>query len=121
MNMEAQMRIPEVDAYIAAEPEPKQSTLRTMRDLIHEIVPDASEVISYGVPMFVVRGKKFAGIAAFKQHLVYAPQSNTVLSQCADALTGYVVSKGSFQFAVDTPLPRALLERLIAIRLAEIG
>jgi len=115
------MRIPEVDAYIAAEPEPKQSTLRTMRDLIHEIVPDAGELISHGVPMFVVRGKKFAGIAAFKQHLVYAPQSNTVLSQCADALTGYVVSKGSFQFAVDTPLPRTLLERLIAIRLAEIG
>ena len=119
--MEAQMRIPEVDAYIAAEPEPKQSTLRAMRDMIHEIVPDASEVISHGVPMFVVRGKKFAGIVAFKKHLVYAPQSSTVLSQCADALTGYVVSKSSFQFAVDTPLPRALLAQLIAIRLTEIG
>ena len=115
------MRIPEVDAYIAAEPEPKQSTLRVMRDMIHEIVPDASEVISHGVPMFVVRGKKFAGIAAFKKHLVYASHSNTVLSQCAEALTGYVVSKGSFHFAVDAPLPRALLAQLIAIRLTEIG
>ena len=81
------MRIPEVDAYIAAEPEPKQSTLRMMRDLIHEIVPDASEVISHGVPMFVVRGKKFAGIVAFKKHLVYAPQSSTgaqSMCRCAD-------------------------------------
>ena len=41
--MEAQMRIPEVDAYIAAEPEPKQATLRAMHDMIHEIVTDASE------------------------------------------------------------------------------
>lgn len=122
MNYEVKvrMRIAEVDAYIEAELEPKRSTLMAVRNMIHEIVPDATEVISHGVPMFVVKGKKFAAIAAFKKHLVYAPQSNTVLSQCADVLVGYTASKASFQFAVDTPLPRALLERVIAVRVAEI-
>jgi uncharacterized protein YdhG (YjbR/CyaY superfamily) len=115
------MRSAEVDAYIAAEPEPKRSTLQAVRDMIHDIVPDAQEVISYGVPMFVRRGTKFAGIAAFKKHLVYAPQSNTVLAQCLDVLDGYVVSKASLQFLVEQPLPRLVLERLIAVRLAEIG
>ena len=114
------MRSAEVDAYIAAEPEPKRSTLQAVRDMIHDIVPDAQEVISYGVPMFVRRGTKFAGIAAFKKHLVYAPQSNTVLAQCIDVLGDYIVSKGSFQFGVATPLPRAVLERLIAARLDEL-
>ena len=114
------MRTAEVDAYIAAEPEPKRATLTAVRNMIHEIVPEATEVMSHGVPMFVFKGKKFAGIAAFKKHLVYAPQSSTVLSQCADELAGFVVSKASFQFAVDTPLPRSLLERVIAVRLAEI-
>lgn len=115
------MRSVEVDAYIAAEPEPKRTTLQFMRDMIHDIVPEAQEVTSRGVPMFVLKGKKFAAIAAFKNHLVYAPQSSTVLAQCADVLEGYVVSKASLQFSVDTPLPRAVLERLIAVRLAERG
>lgn len=114
------MRIVEVDDYITTQPEPKRATLMAVRDMIHEIVPEATEVISHGVPMFVVNGKKFAGIAAFKNHLVFAPQSNTVLSQCDDVLVGYTVSKSSFQFAVDSPLPRKLLERVIAVRLAEI-
>jgi uncharacterized protein len=114
-------RIPEVDAYIANELEPKQQTLRAMREMIHEIVPSAQEVISHGVPMFTVQGKKFAGIVAFKKHLVYAPQSSVTLTTCAADLMGYVVSKGSFQFAIDTPLPRTLLEKLIATRLAEIA
>ena len=115
------MRSAEVDAYIAAESEPKQSTLQAMRDMIHEIVPDAQEVLSRGVPMFVRKDKKFAAIAAFKKHLVYAPQSNTVLTQCVDVLDGYVVSKASFQFSIDMPLPRSVLERLIAVRLGELG
>lgn len=114
------MQIPDVDAYIANEPEPKQSTLAAMRAMIHAIVPDAGEVIGHGVPMFTYKGKKFAAIAAFKKHLVYAPQSNSVLVTCAAALVGYVVSKSSFQFAMDTPLPRALLEQLIRARLDEI-
>ena len=115
------MRSAEIDAYIAAEPEPQRSTLQAVRDMIYQIVPDAQEVISYGVPMFVRRDTKFAGIAAFKKHLVYAPQSNTVLAQCLDVLDGYVVSKASLQFSVEQPLPRLVLERLIAVRLAEIG
>lgn len=54
-------RIPEVDAYIANELEPKQQTLRAMREMIHEIVPSAQEVISHGVPMFTVQGKSSLG------------------------------------------------------------
>jgi uncharacterized protein YdhG (YjbR/CyaY superfamily) len=111
----------EVDAYIAAEEEPKRTTLQTMRAMIHEIVPGAQEIMSHGVPMFTIHGKKFAGIAAFKKHLVYAPQSSTVLVQCAEVLDGYIVSKASLQFPIDTPLPRTVLERVIAVRLAEFN
>ena len=114
------MRMVEVDDYISAQPEPKRTTLMAVRNMIHEIVPEATEVISHGVPMFMIDGKKFAGLVAFKNHLVFAPQSSTVLSQCADVLVGYTVSKASFQFAINTPLPRALLERVIVVRLAEI-
>ena len=110
----------EVDAYIAALDEPKRSTLEQVRRTILEVVPDAEQGISYGAPVFRVRGKVVAGFAAFKNHLTYTPHSGSVTAQLPDELSGYVVSKGSFQFAVDTPLPRALVERLIDVRLAEL-
>ena len=36
-------------------------------------------------------------------------------------LVDYVVSKSSFQFAVDAPLPKALLTKLLKARLAELS
>lgn len=56
----------EVDAYIAALAEPKRSTLEALRKTILEIVPEAAQGISYGVPAFRVQDKVVAGFAAFK-------------------------------------------------------
>jgi uncharacterized protein YdhG (YjbR/CyaY superfamily) len=39
----------------------------------------------------------------------------------ADDLEGYNFSKGSLQFSIDKPLPKALLKKLIKTRLAEIN
>jgi uncharacterized protein YdhG (YjbR/CyaY superfamily) len=39
----------------------------------------------------------------------------------ADDLADYVVSKSSFQFNVDAPLPKSLVEKLVKARLAEIS
>ena len=110
----------EVDDSIAALDEPRRSTLEQVRRTILEVVPEAEQGMSYGVPAFTVDGKRVAGFAAFKGHLTYAPHSGTVTAQLADELSGYVVSKGSFQFPVDTPLPKALVTRLIEVRLAEV-
>lgn len=109
----------EVDAYIDGLEEPKRSTLAEVRRRILAVVPDAEQGISYGAPVFKVRGKRVAGFAAFRQHLTYAPHSGTVTAKLADDLAGYVVSKGSFQFAVDTPLPEPLVKKLVQARLEE--
>ena len=37
-----------------------------------------------------------------------------------DARADFVVSKSSFQFSVDEPLPKSLVEKLVKARLAEI-
>lgn len=39
-----------IDAYLEALPEPKQSTLPALRQLIVETVPEAEQCISYGMP-----------------------------------------------------------------------
>lgn len=109
-----------VDEYLRGLEEPKRSTLQTLRRTIMEIVPEAEEVISYGLPAFRVRGKTVAGFGAFKTHLSYLPFSGSVLGQLADELQGYTLTKSSLHFAVDRPLPKPLVKRLIAVRLAEV-
>jgi len=108
----------DVDEYLRGLDEPKRETLETLRRTILEIVPDAEQVISYRVPAFRVSGKTVAGFAAFRDHLSYLPFSGSVLSQLADELQAYTMTKSALHFAVDRPLPKALVKKLIAVRLA---
>jgi uncharacterized protein YdhG (YjbR/CyaY superfamily) len=109
----------EVDAYLQALEEPKRSTLEALRRTILEIVPDAEQVISYRVPAFRLNGRTIAGFAAFKSHLSYLPFSGSVLSQLADELDGYTTTKSALHFPVDSPLPAALVRKLIEKRIGE--
>jgi uncharacterized protein YdhG (YjbR/CyaY superfamily) len=110
----------EIDEYLAALDEPKRSTLEALRRTILEVVPEAEQCISYGMPAFKVRGKTVAGFAAFKNHLSYFPHSGSVLPELTDDIAGYGGSKGTLQFAVDTPLPKPLVRKLIAVRLSQL-
>lgn len=76
----------EVDEYLAVLDEPKRATLEQLRRTILEIVPDAEQCISYGMPAFKLDGKAVAGFAAFKHHLSYFPHSSAVLTELADEL-----------------------------------
>lgn len=113
------MSAKDVDAYLRDVEEPKRSTLQALRSTILEIIPEAEEVISYRVPAFRVQGKTVAGFAAFKTHLSYLPFSGAVLPRLADDLHGYTMTKSALHFPVDEPLPKALVQKLIAVRLDE--
>ena len=115
------MSAEQVDAYLSGLEEPKRSTLQALRTMIVEIVPQAEQVISYGVPAFRVDGKTIAGFAAFRNHASYLPFSGSVLARLGDELSGYTTTKSSLHFSIDKPLPRPLVERLIAVRLADVS
>ncbi len=115
------MSVEQVDEYLRGLEEPKRSTLEALRRTILEVIPDAEQVISYGVPAFRVGGKTVAGFAAFRDHLSYLPFSGSVLSQLADELEAYTMTKSALHFPVDQPLSRELVEQLIAVRRAEAG
>ena len=68
----------EIDQYLDALEEPKRATLAQLRQTIVDILPEAEQGISYGVPAFKVRGKTIARFAAFKNHLSYLPHSGSV-------------------------------------------
>ena len=110
-----------VDEYLASLEEPKASTLAQLRKTILELVPDADECISYGMPAYKLNGKTIAGFAAFKNHLSYLPHSGSVLDKLTDELAGYEATKGSLHFPVNEPLPPALVAALLQTRMAEAG
>lgn len=111
----------EIDAYLASVEEPKRSTLERLRAAILEVVPEAEEGLSYGMPAFKVQGKTVAGFAAFKDHLSYLPHSGSVVAEIGDDAAGYETTKGSLKFAIDTPLPKRLVKKLVTTRMRELG
>ena len=86
-----------------------------------EIVPEADQCLSYGAPAFKVEGQTVAGFAAFKNHLSYLPHSGSVLTTLGDEVAAYETSKGALKFAVDKPLPKDLIEKLVTTRMRELG
>ena len=113
------MSAEEVTRYLQGIDEPKRRTLETLRQTILEVVPDAEQMISYRVPAFRLGGKTIAGFAAFTNHLSYLPFSGSVLPLLADELSEYTMTKSALHFPIDSPLPPALVKKLIDTRLAE--
>jgi uncharacterized protein YdhG (YjbR/CyaY superfamily) len=109
----------EVDRYLEALEEPKRSTLGQLRRTILAILPDAEETMSYGLPAFKVGGKTIAGFAAFKHHLSYLPHSGSVFPELQEELDGYTSSSGALRFKINEPLPKSLVDKLIAVRLRQ--
>lgn len=99
-----------IDQYIANFPAATQKLLQQVRETIHLAVPDAKEVISYGMPAFKQKGilVYFAGYA---KHIGFYPTGSGI-----EAFKGefgnYKWSKGAVQFPIDHPMPLDLITRI---------
>jgi len=108
-----------VEEYLARVSEPAQTTLRKVRASIKAAVPrDATEGISYGMPAFRHNGALVA-YAAFKNHCSFFPMQASLIDAMRDELKAYRTAKGTLQFALDKPLPAALVKKMVKARVAE--
>lgn len=114
------MSADEIDRYLDGLDEPKRSTLAQLRQTILELLPEAEQGMSYGLPAFKVGGKTIAGFAAFKNHLSYLPHSGSVFPQLTGELNGYSCSTGALRFDIGRPLPAPLVGKLIEVRLRQV-
>jgi len=111
-----------VAAHLAALPQPQRDTLTALRATLRELLPDATESISYNMPCVKVDGKAVAGFDGFKNHCSYFPHSGNVVGQISGVPAWCTVAtKGTLQFPVDRPLPKALVRKLVRARLREIA
>jgi uncharacterized protein YdhG (YjbR/CyaY superfamily) len=109
----------EIDAYLDRLEDPRRSTLEQLRREILEVVPEAEEAMSYRLPAFRLDGTLIAGFGAFKSHLSYFPHSGSVLAALGEEVAGYRTSRGALQFPIDEPLAGPLVEKLLAVRIAQ--
>ena len=112
--------LPESTAsYLAPLPEAQRTALLELRRWIVAAVPDAEELLNYGVPAFKLSGRPLVSFGAAKKHCAFYVQSPAVSAAFADRLAGLDTSPGTIRFTPDKPLSRELVEDLIAARIAE--
>ncbi len=106
-----------VDEYLEHVPSvAAKDALTNLRKVIREAVPQAEEVISYGIPTYKFHGM-VASFAAFKNHCSFFP--GHTLRDFADQLKGYKTTKGGVQFPPDKPIPDALIKAMVQARAEE--
>ena len=110
---------PEVEAYLAALPADQRAALQLLRDTIRSVVPEATEEISYGIPMFKLGKKGLVAYNAASGGGTLQVMSSTALAGHAAELAGYRTGKGSIRFTLERPLPKALVRQLVKERIAE--
>jgi len=87
-----------------------------MRNRILEFIPDAEEVVSYGMPAFKLDGRVLAGLLANKKHVGYYPFSGSILHLFPEELAKFSTTKSAIHVPVDKPLAKGLIKKLIKAR-----
>lgn len=108
-----------VDEYLHCINEPAKTELERIRSYIKALVPDAEEVITYGMPGFKYKKNYLIAYAPFKDHMSIFPGGEAVTT-FATELAGYKTSKGTIQFTGEKPLPEDLLKKIVLQRKQDI-
>ena len=106
-----------IDEYIAACPTELQPKLNELRQAIQKAAPQATEKISWGMATFDYHGN-LVHFSAQKAHIGFHPAPSAIVA-FTEELVGYTCSKGTVQLPNSQPLPLALIERMVAFRVAE--
>lgn len=107
-----------IDEYIAACPEDSWVYLEQIRKLIHSLVPEAKEKISYQIACFELNGKNLIHFAGWKKHisLYPIPAGDEAFES---EVSKYADGKGTVKFPLDEPMPMKLVKNIIKLHLAQ--
>jgi uncharacterized protein YdhG (YjbR/CyaY superfamily) len=106
-------RFVSAEEYIDSFPEQIAERLRTVRRIARDVLPDAGERISYGIPAVTRDGRDVVYYSGWRRHVaIYpVPHGDESLDHELDA---YRAGKGTLQFRHDRPLPEDLVRRVVA-------
>jgi len=111
----------QIRAYHAQLPPPARRVLKALQAEVRAAAPGAKPAFSYRIPAFAVDGRILVWCAGWKSHVSVYPVTKAMQQAGGSALAPYRHAKGTLRFALDAPLPRPLIRRLIKARVAEMA
>jgi uncharacterized protein YdhG (YjbR/CyaY superfamily) len=106
-----------VKKYYSAVPQKSQAQLKKLRQIVLEELPNATEVISYGIPTFKIDGKSVVGIGGWSNFVSLYPYGSALIIKYKADLKPYSTSKGAIQFKLTEPLPKEIIKKIISDKL----
>ena len=100
-------------AYIAAAPEPLRPLLKRLRAVLSRALPDAEEVIAYGMPGYRIEDTIVAGYAAFSKQCGLYVDAGAIATH-ADEIASLKLkaTKTGVTFSPSKPIMDELVEKL---------
>jgi uncharacterized protein YdhG (YjbR/CyaY superfamily) len=115
----AKTRFKTVDEYIASRPMSVQRTLKKLRSIVRQALPDAEEVISYQIPAYRLHGRIVLFFAGWTDHYSVYPAGSRLPAAIKKELTHYQLSRGTIRFDLSKPIPERLITRIAKFRAKE--
>ncbi len=113
-------RDPRVDDYIAQAAPFAHAPLQHIRDAMHAALPDVAEAIKWSHPFFLLEGRPFANMAAFKAHcsLGFWKGGRPVAEEAAGPRDKAMGQFGRIESLTDLPKAAALRKLIVEARAA---
>ena len=113
-------RDPRVDDYIANAAPFARGPMEHVREAMHAALPDVTEAIKWSHPFYLLDGKPFASMAAFKTHcsLGFWKGGRPVAEEAAGTRDKAMGQFGRIESLADLPTAAALRKLIVAARAA---
>jgi uncharacterized protein YdhG (YjbR/CyaY superfamily) len=106
-----------IEAYMDAAPGIHQPKLKQLHQCILKAAPGATQDIKWGMPAYSYQ-RILVSFAIYKNHIGFYP-TPSVITAFATLLAAYPTAAASVQFALDKPLPLALITKMVKYRVSE--
>ncbi len=107
-----------IDDYLVKLEGVDKTIIETMYAITREMVPSATEELSYGMPAFKYKGKGLIAVMANKKFLSLYPFGS--VKKLNLDLSAYECTPGSIHFSANHPIPDDLLRKIITMRVQQI-
>lgn len=104
-----------VEEYLQSVPEQAKPYLEQLRELVKQEVPEANEVVSYGILGYKLSGinRAFVYVSGYAKHVSIHPVPASIGGEYTQEMDSHQAGKGTLHFSLDKPLPMELITKVI--------
>jgi uncharacterized protein YdhG (YjbR/CyaY superfamily) len=103
-----------IDDYLLTLSGQEQQIIAHMYDVVREMVPNATEELSYAMPAFKHKGKGLVAVISNKNFMSLYPFE--AVKRLGLDLSAYECTSGSIHFTVDKPISDELFRDIVSSR-----